>query len=69
MRLVEAGKAYVSRTWIVEVEVRGTAIARILLEGFQFVAVLAALLFAGAAIYVNLAEHPARMECGTLLAA
>jgi hypothetical protein len=40
-----------------------------LLEGFQFVAVLAALIFTGPALYVNLAEHPARMECGTLLAA
>ena len=36
---------------------------------FQFVAVLAALLFSGAAIHINLAEHPARMECGTQLAA
>lgn len=33
-----------------------------LLEG---VATLSAGLFAGAAIYVNLVEHPARMECGT----
>jgi len=39
------------------------------MPGFQFVAVLAALLFTGAAIYVNLVEHPARMEGGTLLAA
>ena len=36
---------------------------------FQFVAVLAATLFSGAAIYINFAEHPARMECGTELAA
>lgn len=36
---------------------------------FQFVATLAATLFSGAAIYINLAEHPARMECGTELAA
>ena len=35
----------------------------------QFVATLAATLFTGAAIYVNLAEHPARTECGTQLAA
>jgi uncharacterized membrane protein len=39
------------------------------MPGFQFVAVLAALLFTGAALYINLAEHPARMECGTELAA
>jgi hypothetical protein len=32
---------------------------------FQFVAILAATFFSGAAIYVNLVEHPARMECGT----
>jgi len=33
------------------------------------VAVLAAALFAGAAVYVSLVEHPARMECGAELAA
>ena len=36
---------------------------------FQFIAVLATTLFTGAAIYINLAEHPARMECGTAFAA
>jgi len=34
----------------------------------QIVATVAAGLFAGAAIYINLAEHPARMECGVPLA-
>jgi hypothetical protein len=36
---------------------------------FQFVAILATSLFSGAAIYINLVEHPARMECGTEFAA
>ena len=36
-----------------------------LLEG---IATLSAGVFAGAAIYLNLVEHPARMECGTELA-
>ncbi len=35
----------------------------------QFVAVLACSLFAGAAVYINLVEHPARMQCGVELAA
>jgi hypothetical protein len=35
----------------------------------EFIAVLACGLFAGAAVYVNLVEHPARMECGVELAA
>jgi hypothetical protein len=40
-----------------------------MLTAFGFMAVLAATLFSGAAIYVSLVEHPARMECGTELAA
>jgi hypothetical protein len=35
----------------------------------EFVAVLTCSLFTGAAVYVNLVEHPARMECGVELAA
>jgi hypothetical protein len=35
----------------------------------QFIAVFATTLFAGAAIYVNLVEHPARMSCSTEIAA
>lgn len=35
----------------------------------QFIAVLSSTLFTGAAIYINVAEHPARMACGTELAA
>jgi uncharacterized membrane protein len=34
----------------------------------QFVATLAAGLFAGAATYVSFVEHPARLQCGTSLA-
>jgi hypothetical protein len=34
----------------------------------EMLATLSAGLFAGAAIYINLVEHPARMECGTSLA-
>jgi uncharacterized membrane protein len=35
---------------------------------FGFFALLAAGLFSGAAIYINLVEHPARMSCGTYVA-
>lgn len=35
----------------------------------QFIAALACGIFAGAAIYINAVEHPARMSCGTLIAA
>ena len=34
----------------------------------EFIAVLACGLFAGAAVYVSLVEHPARMECGIEIA-
>lgn len=34
----------------------------------EVVATLACAIFAGAALYINLVEHPARMSCGTELA-
>jgi hypothetical protein len=35
----------------------------------EFIAVLTCSLFSGAAIYISLVEHPARMECGAEIAA
>jgi hypothetical protein len=35
----------------------------------EFIAVLACALFTGAAVYISLVEHPARMECGVEIAA
>lgn len=35
----------------------------------EVVAVLASTLFAGASVYINLVEHPARLSCGTEIAA
>jgi hypothetical protein len=39
------------------------------LEFSELIAVFACTLFAGAALYINLVEHPARLFCGTELAA
>jgi hypothetical protein len=38
-------------------------------QALHFVAVASSFLFCGAAIYINLVEHPARMACGTDIAA
>src|SRR5258708_24494134 len=35
----------------------------------EFVAVLSCSLFTGAAVYITLVEHPARMQCGVEIAA
>jgi hypothetical protein len=39
-----------------------------MLSLIQFIAVLATTFFAGAAVYINLVEHPARMSCSTEIA-
>jgi uncharacterized membrane protein len=36
---------------------------------FEIIALLATGVFAGAAAYITFVEHPARLECGTLVAA
>jgi hypothetical protein len=38
-------------------------------QTLELIAVLAATLFTGASIYINLVEHPARMSCGTTVVA
>jgi uncharacterized membrane protein len=40
-----------------------------MVEMIELIAVLACTLFAGASIYINAVEHPARLECGTEIAA
>jgi uncharacterized membrane protein len=40
-----------------------------MLQAFEFIATFTCGLFAGAAVYINVAEHPARMQCGTEIAA
>ena len=40
-----------------------------MLQALQFMATFAAVLFAGAALYINVAEHPARMGLETKMAA
>lgn len=54
---------------IVQVQERSRYLERIMLRQVaEFIAVLSCALFAGAAVYINLVEHPARMQCGVELA-
>ena len=39
------------------------------MEILEIIAILACSVFAGAAIYITVVEHPARLACGTALAA
>ena len=39
------------------------------MEILEIIAILACSIFAGAAIYITVVEHPARLACGTALAA
>jgi uncharacterized membrane protein len=39
------------------------------METLEIFAVVASGLFTGASIYINLVEHPARLSCGTIIAA
>src|SRR5438270_745796 len=50
-------------------EVGWKALEKLRMPGFRLMAILGAALFSGASMYINFVEHPARMECGTRLAA